>query len=61
MADPENPTDADVEDVNESLDEGLKSCRHLVSEYRYLLSSRQAFGGISPPEAANDGGSRPAG
>jgi hypothetical protein len=61
MADPESPTETDVHDVNESLDEGLKSCRHLLSEYRYLLSSSRAFGGISPPEAANDAGAGPAG
>jgi hypothetical protein len=55
MADPDSARETDVEGVNEILDEGLRSCRHLMSEYRHLLGSPLAASSLGRQEAANDG------
>lgn len=42
------PEEADVNEVNSQLDEGLESCRSVVSNYRALLS------GIDARASSND-------
>ena len=42
------PEEADVEEVNSQLDEGLQTCRSVLANYRTLLS------GIDVREFSND-------
>lgn len=38
MSGAEHPRDADIEQANWQLDQGLKSCRSVVDNYRSMLS-----------------------
>ena len=41
MTGEQQPQQADVDEVNSQLQEGLKSCRTMVSSYRALLTGEQ--------------------
>ena len=41
MPGPEDPQDADIEEVSSSLSEGLRTCRSVVNSYRVLLVGDQ--------------------
>jgi hypothetical protein len=52
-----DPREADVEQANNELNEGLKSCRAVVDNYRAMLSGE---GSDAPPaDEAESGGGEP--
>jgi hypothetical protein len=56
VIDPANERGTDLEDISATLDEGLRSCRHMVAEYRHLLGSGATVGEIAHAQPANDTG-----
>lgn len=53
VSDPTKEAEAQLDDISVVLDEGLKSCQHVVAEYRSLLGSALATP-TSIPSPAND-------
>lgn len=41
MAGADQPLDADIERTNAELDQGLKSCRAMLNDYRAVLTGEQ--------------------
>jgi hypothetical protein len=62
VPEPTNPDKVDVEEASSRLDEGLRSCRAVVSGYRALLGGPVNNGGAAnsneaeeSPDLPNDG------
>jgi hypothetical protein len=53
VSDDANPRDADIEEVNARLSDGLKACRSMVANYKALLKSDEDIGDI-PDEDIGD-------
>ena len=54
MPDDKRPPDADVDQVNSSLNEGIETCRSVVANYRNLLGDTTEQGAIEPKQPSND-------
>jgi hypothetical protein len=50
------PGTPNIDEINERLNDGLKSCRSVVANYKALLSPDQETAEPSEDEAANDDG-----
>ena len=46
---PQDPRDADVEEINAKLSESLATCRTVVQDYRVALASSLTAGGEPAP------------
>lgn len=53
MSDDANPRDADIDELNARLSDGLKACRSMVANYKALLKSDEDVG-EAPGDAEND-------
>lgn len=57
MAGGDDPKEVDVEQANNTLNEGLKSCRSVVDNYRERLAGKRGDDtGASPEEPTKDAG-----
>jgi hypothetical protein len=55
VPDDKRPPDADVDQVNSSLNEGIETCRSVVANYRNLLGGDATEQGtIEPKQPSND-------
>jgi len=59
MSGDDDPPQADVEELNLSITDSLKSCRSMVSNYRAMISG-EANDNLPHEQAANDGSEPPA-
>jgi hypothetical protein len=53
VSDDANPRDADIDELNARLCDGLKACRSMVANYKALLKSDEDVGEL-PGDAEND-------
>jgi hypothetical protein len=54
VSEDKTPPDADVDQVNSSLNEGIATCRSVVANYRNLLARDTVEGAIEPRQPSND-------
>jgi hypothetical protein len=56
VAGEDDPKEVDAEQAHTTLNEGLKSCRSVVDNYREMLAGKRGDdSGASPEEPATDG------
>jgi hypothetical protein len=51
----DNPRDSEAEEANNKLNEGLKSCRAVVSNYRALLDKKARKPATDEADGSTDG------
>jgi hypothetical protein len=54
VSESEDPFEADVDQANSRLNEGLKSCRTVLESYRLMLTGQSDSDPVEPPTALND-------
>jgi hypothetical protein len=58
VSDDANPRDADIDELNARLSDGLKACRSMVANYKALLKSDEDVG-ETQGDAENDEPAQP--